>query len=428
MSESPDFTLRVDHNKYLPEGQRSIDAVISISTAGERRGPAPTAAQVIMIDCSSSMSGDKMVQARRATATAIKMLNDGVAFAVVAGTNSARMAYPAGRTMVIASPQTRNEAAKAVGRLDPNGGTAIGTWLELANELLAGQPAEIKHGILLTDGHNEHQTEEELAAALRRCRDRFVCHSLGVGKHWAAEPLRAVADALHGDASGLPDERALPDVFRAMAEDFMSTAVGNVALRVWTPRGSRVRFLKQVYPNTLDLTDRRTEVSALVGDYAAGSWGAETRDFHLSVELPAGNVLDDEVLAARVHVVAGGREIGRGLVEAMWTDDPAQSTKIAPMVAHYTGQVELDQVMQEGIGALRDGRTDEATVKLGRAAQIADESNREPVLDAIKGVAEIIDAKTAQIRLRGRMEDVDAEMALLESRKTERWRREDEGS
>lgn len=423
MSQSPGFKLSVDHNKYLPDGHTVIDAVISVSTADHRRGPAPSAAQVIMIDCSGSMGGDKIVEARRATAVAVDMLNDGVAFAVVAGTQTARMVYPATTTMVPSSPKTREEAKKAIRRLTADGGTAIGTWLELASGLLSRQDAEIKHAILLTDGHNQHQEPHELAATLRRCRDKFVCDSRGLGKDWSAEPLRAIADELHGSAKGLPDARTLSDEFRAMAEAFMSTSIANVVLRVWHPRGGTVRFLKEVHPHVVDLTGRRTAVSELIDDYPIGSWGAETRDYHLSIELPPGNKLFDEVLAAHVRVVVGDEERAEGLVPAEWTDDTVLST-MHELVEHYTGQVELDEATQAGLKALREGLISEATMKLGRAVQIATESDNRDTLRVLQKVVVVQDASTAKVRIREGMEQVDAEMARLASRMTVQWRKD----
>ena len=60
----------------------------------------------------------------------------------------------------------------------------------------------------------------------------------------------------------------------------------------------------------------------------------------------------------------------------MWTDDEAQSTRINPHVAHYTGQAELADAIQEGLEARKDGDLDTATAKLGRAVKLAHESRQ----------------------------------------------------
>ncbi|ONI79909.1 hypothetical protein ALI144C_24585 [Actinosynnema sp. ALI-1.44] len=418
-----DFELHVDHNRYLPDGGRTIDAVVSVSAAGGKRGSAPTAAEVIMIDTSSSMEGEKIIEAKRATAQAIDLLRDEVAFAVVAGTTDARMVYPRNEALMAACPATRAEAREAVRRLRADGGTAIGTWLELANKLFRADDAEIKHAILLTDGHNVHQKHEELLATLERCRGEFVCESRGVGDGWSSEPLNAVGDVLMGSTDGLPDVKELAPEFRRMIEAVMGKTTANVALRLWLPRGARIRFVKQVYPDILPLTGNGTAVSDRITDYPTGSWGAETRDFHLSIELPAGRQLGDEMLAAQVKVVVGDRDAAEGLIPAHWTADAALSTAMNQRVAHYTGQQELNTVTQEGLAALAAGRDEEATAKLGRAAQLARASGHEETLRVLKRVVTVIDAPTAQVRLRRDMAAVDAEMMSVRSRKTVRWRK-----
>ncbi|MBP2327649.1 uncharacterized protein YegL [Kibdelosporangium banguiense] len=419
-----DFELHVDHNKYLPDGGRVMDAVVSVSALdGGRRAHAPTAAEVIMIDCSGSMEGEKIIEAKRAVNVAVDQLRDEVAFAVVAGNSAARMAYPPGETMVPASPVTRAEAKAAIRKLRAEGGTAIGTWLDLGNHLLAGQDADIKHGILLTDGHNIHQRHEDLLATLEQCRGKFVCETRGVGKGWSAEPLNAIADVLLGTADGLPDAKTLTAEFQAMIEAVMGKTTANVTLRLWCPRGSRLRFVKQVFPDILPLTENGTPLSDLITDYPTGSWGAETRDYHLSVELPAGKKLGEEVLAAHARIVVADNVVAEGLIPASWTDDAALSTKINQRVAHYTGQQELNVVTQEGLAALTAGRKDEATAKLGRAVQLAAESDHHDTLRVLNKIVDVVDAPTAHVRLRDDMEDVDAEMASVKSRKTVPWRK-----
>ena len=68
----PDFTVDIYQNEYLPEGGREVNAVITVTTAGTAAA-APTAetasAEIIIIDCSGSMSSprSKIAEARTAT-------------------------------------------------------------------------------------------------------------------------------------------------------------------------------------------------------------------------------------------------------------------------------------------------------------------------------------------------------------------------
>ena len=56
---------------------------------------------------------------------------------------------------------------------------------------------------------------------------------------------------------------------------------------VWTPQGAEVVALKQMDP-PLDLTGREPSAGPLAGDYTTGAWGDESRDYYLSVRVPAG--------------------------------------------------------------------------------------------------------------------------------------------
>jgi hypothetical protein len=427
MSTTAEFQAEVDQNEYLPEGGRQVDAIVTITAQGTglRGGAAPTAAQVIIVDTSGSMTmpATKINEAKKATAVAIDALREGVPFAIVAGTTSATLVYPRELRMVPANPQTRAEAKAAVGQLRAEGGTSIGRWLLLANQLFANQPAEVKHAILLTDGQNQHESPSDFQQALDECEGRFLCDSRGVGGDWSATELRKIASTLLGTADGLESPAELPAAFQAMIETAMGKSVADVALRVWTPASARLRFVKQVFPQMEDLTARRTEVSARIGDYPTGAWGAENRDYHISIEVEP-DVVGEEVLAGRITLVAGGQVLTERLILARWTDDTALSTRINPQVAHYTGQAELAEVIQDGLKARDAGDVETATAKLGRAVQLAAESGHEGTARLLAKVVDVIDGPTGTVRLKRQVAGVDSEMANVRSVKTVRVKKQ----
>lgn len=431
----PSFDIEVHHNEYLPQGGQIVDAIITVSASGSGL-PSPATggvgtAQLIMVDCSGSMGypATKLHEATRATATAIDTLRDGVPFAVVAGTHQAYLIYPPGGAirMVPANAQTRAAAKAEVSRLRADGGTAMSRWLDLANQLFASQPAEIKHAILLTDGKNESESPQDLARVLDECEGRFICDSRGIGQGWIAEELMKISSTLLGEADGLEDVSQLPAAFRAMTETAMGKAAADVSLRVWTPASATIRFLKQAFPQVEDLTARWTEVSPRIGDYPTGAWGAESRDYHLSVEV-APAAVGEELLAARVSLVSHDQKLAERLVLAKWTGDVALSTRINPQVAHYTGQEEMAWLLREGVAAMQAGDEQTATAKLGRARRIALESGHTGTARLVERVAEVVDEPTGTIRLKKR-EDVDGgieEIIKVRSVKTTRVKRQAE--
>jgi von Willebrand factor type A C-terminal domain/von Willebrand factor type A domain len=437
MTESS-FTVDVDQNRYLPEGGRDVSAIVTVTSAADAAGlsgPGTAGAdndgaEIVIIDCSGSMDypRTKMAEARAATAAAVDVVRDGVLFAVIAGTDKARPVFPADGSMAQADATTRAAAKRAVAGLRADGGTAIGRWLELARQTLEAYPAKLRHAILLTDGQNQHESPEELAAALRLCEGVFSCDCRGVGTDWEVSELRTISTVLLGTVDIVPDPSGLAADFAAMMESAMGKQVADVALRVWTPpEGAAVKFVKQVAPTVEDLTGRRIPSGEQTGDYPTGAWGpGESRDYHIGVEVAPGEI-GQERLAARVSLVvhssSGTEVLNKGLLLAKWTDDEALSTKINPRVAHYTGQAELASAIQDGLEARKQGDEETATAKLGRAVALAHQSGNEDTAKLLAKVVDVIDVETGTVRLKKQVEDAD-EMALdTRSTKTVRARK-----
>ncbi|CAM5694479.1 VWA domain-containing protein [Streptomyces fumanus] len=435
-SDVPRFSVDVYQNEYLPEGGREVNAIVTVSATGGGTvgsavaaphlyspGEGPSAAVALMVDCSGSMDypPTKMRNARDATAAAIDTLRDGVHFCVIGGTHVAKEVYPGGGRLATADATTRQQAKQALRKLSAGGGTAIGSWLRLADRLLNSADVAIRHGILLTDGRNEHESPEALRAALDACAGRFTCDARGVGTDWEVKEVTGIASALLGTADIVADPAGLAADFAQMMETAMGKEVADVALRLWTPAGATVRFVKQVAPTVEELTGRRAESGPRAGDYPTGSWGDESRDYHICVEVPAA-ALGQEMLAARVSLVIPHpdgtvQNLGaQGLVRAVWTDDMAASTSINPQVAHYTGQAELAQAIQQGLDLRKAGDIDGATAKLGRAVQLASASGNADTAKLLAKVVDVVDAVAGTVRLKAKVEEAD-EMTL-ETRST----------
>jgi von Willebrand factor type A C-terminal domain/von Willebrand factor type A domain len=418
------FTAEVYQNEFMPLGAAEVDAVVTVTALDGEPAAAPAgAAEIVIVDTSGSMAVPtaKLKAAQQATAAAIDAIRDGVEFAIVAGTDRARAVFPR-EGLAAASLETRVRAKAAVSELKASGGTAIGSWLELARELFAGTSAGLRHAILLTDGQNQHETPEELERVLVACEGRFQCDCRGVGTDWEVAELRRIASALLGSVDIIAQPEEMAADFRAMTEEAMARGTADVALRLWSPQGATVAFVKQVAPTIEDLTERAVRVDPLTADYPTGAWGDESRDYHVRIEVAAREA-GDEVLAGRLGLVVDGQVITQALVRAIWTEDAELSTRINPEVAHYTGQAELADAIQEGLEARRSGDEEGATVKLGRAVQLAAEGGNEGTLKLLSRVVDVEDPATGTVRLKRNVEDVD-EMSLdTRSTKTVRVQR-----
>lgn len=410
------FSADVYQNEFLPDGGTDVHAIVTVTCSGAGaagQSDAGDAAEIVIVDTSGSMKGENIIAAQRAAAAALDQVLDGVWFAVIAGSHQAQLAYPQdGRSaMVRMDDRTRAQARAAVAGFRADGGTAMGTWLTLATRLFAAVPtATQRHAILLTDGYNQHETPEQLSAAIEGARGRFQCDCRGVGSSWEVAEVRRIATALLGSVDLIADPSAMAADFERMMQQSMGRGVAGAALRVWAPQGAQVIFVRQVSPTVEELTSRRQEVNPLTGAYPTGAWGDESRDYHVAVRLPA-KAVGQEQLAARVQLAVDDVVVAQGLVKAMWSNDDTLTTRIDPAVAHYTGQAELAEAIQDGLAAKAAGDTDTATVKLGRAVQLAQETGNEEATTRLRKIVEIEDAGTGTVRLKRSVSKLD-EMAL----------------
>src|SRR5262249_45350116 len=150
----PDFTIDVSQNEYLPGGGAEVSAIVTVTSADGSPGTAPggtgaggtgaggTGAEIIIVDCSGSMGypQTKIAQARAATAAAIDVIRDGVAFAVIAGSNKAAPVFPLDYGLAVADDQSRYLAKQAVAGLLPRGGAPVGPGPGPAHPLLRTPP------------------------------------------------------------------------------------------------------------------------------------------------------------------------------------------------------------------------------------------------------------------------------------------------
>ena len=393
MSETPEFRLDVHQNEYLPEDGKEVHAIVSVHSeagGGFSSQNAPSAEIVMILDTSGSMASpqDKMQKAKAATAVAIDELREGVAFAVVAGDQRPRMVWPPEPRLVPADSRSRAEAKEALHGLRAGGGTAMGQWLLQAHGLFGDHPGAIRHAILLTDGKNQHETPDQLADALGACDGRFTCDCRGVGDDWDDRELGTIASRLLGTLGLVAEPSGLAQDFREMMSRAMDKALGDVRLRLWTPEGATIRFVKQVVPTIEDLTEHRQDSGPRTGDYPTGSWGTESRDYHICIDVLPRQV-GDKMLAGRVTFViqqSDGTEkkAGEGLIRVEWTTDADLSSQIDPYVGYHTDQEDLSELIRDGIAAKRSKDIERASDRLGQALKLAHAAHNEQKVNELQ--------------------------------------------
>lgn len=402
--EAPAFTLAVDQNPYLAVGARAVHAIVRIAAVAATAdapaaGEPPTAAEVVIIDKSSSMTGMKITEACRAAAAAVEVVRDGTYFAVIAGQSDAEQVYPARGGMVRATSRTRAAATRALAAVKAEGGTHMSTWLRLADRLLTGSPAELKHALMLTDGQNI-EGDAPLRDALRACEGHFVCDCRGVGEDWSPNQLRQIARTLRGGWKPVAAPEHLAEDFQSVMAVSMRKRVADVRLRVNLAPGARVVYFARVAPAIEDLSDKAIPSDGRVVEFPLGSWGDETQDYDLRIDVGQDDLkVENETkssagfLAVVIPAAAGAATVAaKAKVLARWTTDIRKSAQINGTVAIYTGQQELAKAVNDGIDAWDHERPD-AAEKLGKAIALAyrDPKKYSGLLEHLSGIAEFDD-------------------------------------
>lgn len=417
------FKAEVFQNQFLPQGAREVHAIMTVSAEGIAANSFTTGGEKlfgIICDISGSMDGKKIHAAKSAMAQLVNLLPEDVYFFIVTGCDRATLTVP----LSLATAENKLRAIAAIKTIEVKGTTAMSIWLTKALEEFQRMPNALRQALLLTDGQNDKMDERPLSAALLACEGVFQCDCRGVGTDWEVTQLQKIASKLLGTTDIIPSPAAIEADFRNILDKAMSKSVSDVAMRIWTPQGAKILFCKQVSPEIAELSDRARAVKPQVVEYPTGAWAkAESRDYHFCIEVNAGNV-GDEMLAGRASLICivDGTEnkVGEARILATWTDDDAKSTKIDRRVAHYTGQAELAQSIQEGLEARARGDVDVATAKLGKAVKLAHNSGNEATAKLLRTVVEIEDAPTGTVKLK---RDIAKEDAMaLETRSTKTTR------
>jgi len=420
-----EFKAEVFQNAYVPQGSREVNAIMTVSAASSDGIPASATSSGpkiigIICDISGSMEGEKIHAAKEAIVRIISLLPQDALFFVIAGEEKAHLVVPLSQ----ATAANREHAIAFVRRIRSAGGTFISTWLSAALSQFGSTPGAIRQAVLLTDGANDPADSKPLEAMLHACEGQFQCECRGVGSDWVVAQLKSISTRLLGTTDIISNAAGIEADFHAILQRALNKEVSDVALRLWTPVGAQVRFCKEVSPEIVDLTSRGKPVKAQVTDYPTGAWGTnESRDYHFGIEVKPGNI-GDEMLAGRASLIVTRAGVEAKAVEArilaVWTDDESKSTKIDRTVAHYTGQAELAQSIQEGLDARSRGDSDVATALLGKAVKLAHESGNDATAKLLRKVVEVEDAETGTVRLKKQVEKEDAMALETRSTKTKR--------
>lgn len=211
--------------------------------------PSQTMAQVrvpvnvsFVLDRSGSMKGEKMDRVRRATATALDLLDAQDILSVVIFDHRTEVLIPA------APVQNRRDLQEKIGRIRDAGGTKIAPALDKAlQEIEKAGGSGIRRLVLLTDGQTENE-KECLLRAEQAGRQGVPITALGVGNDWNEDLLIDMANRSGGTADYIAHADTIVEYFQNTVQRAQATAIQNASVTLRLVQGITPRAVWQVIP------------------------------------------------------------------------------------------------------------------------------------------------------------------------------------
>ncbi len=231
-----DFILYMEHPDAGPAGRAfwlrsgedvfvQLDLTLEKQDLPEQKALPQEGEVIFLLDCSGSMGGDSITEAKRALEICLKGLPVGARFNIVRFGSTYESLFKGPEAY---GEKTLQKALRYTQRVDADmGGTEILTPLKAIYGSGPGEGAPARSIVMLTDG--EVCNEEEIMELIRSHRANTRFFSLGIGAGPNEYFIRGTARAGMGAAEFIyPGERIEPKVlriFRKLTGPFLENAV-----------------------------------------------------------------------------------------------------------------------------------------------------------------------------------------------------------
>ncbi|MCC7117741.1 MAG: VWA domain-containing protein [Anaerolineales bacterium] len=210
--------------------------------AGEIK--APPLNICLVLDCSTSMQGEKIDMVKSAAITLIRSLRPQDVFSVVAFSDRAEVMIPA------AINWAQNKQENRIYQIQTSGATEIFQGLEAGlNEVKRSlDPARINHIILLTDGHTYGDEQSCFQLAEEAARLNIGITGLGVGHEWNDIFLDTLASRTGGSSAYISKPK---DIEKILVEKFHTLSAmfaDDVTLEYREQAGARLNYAFRIQP------------------------------------------------------------------------------------------------------------------------------------------------------------------------------------
>ena len=188
-----------------------IERILPITFDAKR--PHRSVAMIIVLDKSGSMGGPDFAFTKEAARAPLQLLADTDRFGVVAFDSEFFWAVPLEN---VDNAEKRAQIGQAISAIVPGGETDIYSALDAAYAQLANDSSEIKHVILLSDGHTGRDPFQSLVEKMAQAR--ITVSTVALGAAADRDLLAKIAGWGKGRTYYVSDASHVPQVFTYEAE------------------------------------------------------------------------------------------------------------------------------------------------------------------------------------------------------------------
>ncbi len=198
----------------------------------------------LVIDRSSSMRGDRLMQVKEAAQRIVDELGNKDYFSLVTFNDRADVVIPSQRVT------NKVELKRRINSIEAAGGTEMATGMALAlqetQRALVGR--SISRILLLTDGRT-YGDESRCVQIARRAQDRQIgLTALGIGSEWNEDLLETMAARENSRTQYITSAQEITQVFAEELKRMNSIFAQSVKLQVKMRPGGSVRSVDRVKP------------------------------------------------------------------------------------------------------------------------------------------------------------------------------------
>ena len=187
-------------------GETLLETMLPVKMTIEEQEEVPGMDMVLIIDRSSSMSGEKLNMAKSASIKALEVLKDSDRLAVVTFDTAHQVELP------LTPLDKKEKIVEVIASISVGGGTAIHTGLSQGVQMLTGEGDKVKHIILLSDGQDG--TAFNYNPLLEQARAQKISIStIALGDGADLKLMEQIAQAGNGRSYFVRQEKELPAVF-----------------------------------------------------------------------------------------------------------------------------------------------------------------------------------------------------------------------